>query len=399
MTWHPATGLGLIGLGNLRYAPCRPVVDEQLRALVLADAVPRRRVRPAAAVRAFRPVMEGLLTTAWDDAVADAAFAMNMDLDEPREVRRAAVERVVAELGPFRPDATRPESSDVAGAPRLVAPRRAGLGAPRAPRDARAGATGAAVHRRRAVPDPSDALVAIADRILAAAGSPTPAWPDDVAAGPELDVAPDRALDAGRRRRGSGRCGAGLPIAGDGTTTATFEIDGEDGRAELKVVVDADSGRRDRRWSLSAAEREAAPRGLVGGQRQRSGGVHRRPDRAREPLEHREPVEPARDLRRAQRDQALGGHEVRQDPVQDRLDLVAERVVGGAHPVGLERHVREQADDEVVGRATSAGPAARRRRRPSRRTSAGSRRSCPSRRDRWRGCRPGARARAPGGSG
>ena len=51
MAWHPATGLGVIGLGNLRYAPVRPVVAEQLRALVLADAVPRRRLRPARAGR------------------------------------------------------------------------------------------------------------------------------------------------------------------------------------------------------------------------------------------------------------------------------------------------------------------------------------------------------------
>ena len=111
MAWHPATGLGLIGLGNLRYAPCRPVVDEQLRVLVLADAVPRRRVLPSTDVRAFRPIVEGLLAS-WDDAVADEAFAMNMDLDEPRDLRRAAVEKVVAELGPFRPDASRPVVSE-----------------------------------------------------------------------------------------------------------------------------------------------------------------------------------------------------------------------------------------------------------------------------------------------
>jgi CubicO group peptidase (beta-lactamase class C family) len=110
MAWHPATGLGVIGLGNLRYAQCRPVVAEQLRALVLADAVPRRRVTPSADVRALRPVVDGLLA-AWDDAAADAAFAMNMDLDEPRERRRAAIERVVADLGPFRPDGARPDES------------------------------------------------------------------------------------------------------------------------------------------------------------------------------------------------------------------------------------------------------------------------------------------------
>ena len=110
MAWHPATGLGVIGLGNLRYAPVRPVVAEQLRALVLADAVPRRRLRPAAPVEALRALAEGLLER-WDDAVADGAFAMNMDLDEPRDARRAAAQRIAADLGPFRRDATRPEVS------------------------------------------------------------------------------------------------------------------------------------------------------------------------------------------------------------------------------------------------------------------------------------------------
>ena len=110
MAWHPATGLGVIGLGNLRYAPVRPVVAEQLRALVLADAVPRRRLRPAPPVEALRALAEGLLER-WDDAVADGAFAMNMDLDEPRDARRAAAQRIAADLGPFRRDATRPEVS------------------------------------------------------------------------------------------------------------------------------------------------------------------------------------------------------------------------------------------------------------------------------------------------
>ena len=176
MAWHPATGLGLIGLGNLRYAPCRPVVDEQLRVLVLADAVPRRRVLPSTDVRAFRPIAEGLLAS-WDDAVADEAFAMNMDLDEPRALRRAAVEKVAAELGPFRPDASRPEVSESPahlawwlrgerGWVRLVLlvtpePR------PRIQRFAVA-----------AVPDASDTLAAVADAILLAASGPSPGVAD-----------------------------------------------------------------------------------------------------------------------------------------------------------------------------------------------------------------------------
>ncbi len=52
MAWHHATGLGVIGLGSLRYAPMRPAVDAALRDLVREELVPCRRVRPAAGHRA-----------------------------------------------------------------------------------------------------------------------------------------------------------------------------------------------------------------------------------------------------------------------------------------------------------------------------------------------------------
>ena len=208
MTWHPATGLGLIGLGNLRYAPCRPVVDEQLRVLVLADAVPRRRVLPVADVRAFRPIDRRACSASWDDAVADEAFAMNMDLDEPRELRRAAVEKVAADLGPFRPDATRPEASESPahltwwlrgerGWVRLVL-----LVTPEpSPRIQRFAVT--------AVPDPSDALA----RRRRRGSSPPPgrrrprgrptSWP-----APDLDLRRRSNARCGPPARGSGRCAA-----------------------------------------------------------------------------------------------------------------------------------------------------------------------------------------------
>ena len=108
MAWHPATGLGVIGLGNVRYAPVRPVVAEMLAMLVRAEVAPRRRLLPGPAVDAFRPLVEGLLGR-WDDGVADAAFALNMDLDEPRDLRRAEAERIAGELGPFRRDPARPD--------------------------------------------------------------------------------------------------------------------------------------------------------------------------------------------------------------------------------------------------------------------------------------------------
>ena len=46
MVWHPATGLGVIAAGNLRYAGVHPVALAQLAALVAADGVVARRPRP-----------------------------------------------------------------------------------------------------------------------------------------------------------------------------------------------------------------------------------------------------------------------------------------------------------------------------------------------------------------
>ena len=239
MAWHPATGLGVIGLGNARYAPVRPVVAEMLATLVRADAVPRRRVVPMPVVEAFRPVVEGLLER-WDDAVADAAFAMNMDLDEPRDLRRAAVQQAARELGPFRADPSRPDRSDSPAdlawwlrgergwvrVSILVSPE------PR-PRLQRMAVLG--------VGDPSPVVGAAAERILALAADAVPAWPGDLPAGDGLDTdSVLRSLRAGGVRFGSMRLG--LPIDGDGLTSSTFEIEGDRGRLQIKVTLDPETG-------------------------------------------------------------------------------------------------------------------------------------------------------------
>jgi CubicO group peptidase (beta-lactamase class C family) len=239
MAWHPATGLGVIALGNRRYAPVRPVADEQLRALVRADAAPRRRLVPMPAVAGFRRVVEGLLVT-WDDGVADDAFAMNMDLDEPREARRAAIERVAADLGPFRADETRPTVSEspadlawwMRGERGWV--RLAILVSPEpSPRLQRLEVT--------AVPDPPLALRRLAGRLLDLARDPEATWPPDLTAGPDLDVRiVERMLRAAAARFGGLRLG--LPTEGDGIATATFDVDGDDGRAALTVGIDPGSG-------------------------------------------------------------------------------------------------------------------------------------------------------------
>ena len=380
-TRRPASGV--IALGNLRYAPVGPVAAGAAgRPSCREGGVPRRRVRPCPA-SALPALVEGLVAH-WDDAVADAAFAMNMDLDEPRDRRRAAVAKVAADLGPFRPDD--------------VAPRR-----PSRPPTWRGGcaASGAGseleilvtpepeprIQTLRVTPvgDPSAALVAGGGAAAGRRGEPAPAWPADLPRAAALDPAAiERALRAASPRFGSA-------CARPAASRRRRDLDdlGPRHRARPRDAqawaLDAGVRRRDGGDAAAAAGSRpprAGRRGLAGPRPSARGraGVTVAPIARGQPLQHAEPVEAAGDLRGAQRHQAVGRHQVGQHAVQDRLDLVAERVAGGPHAVGLERDVRQQADDQVVRLRPAAdqrlgGEGVRRRR-----TTAGSTRSCPSRR-------------------
>jgi CubicO group peptidase (beta-lactamase class C family) len=243
MAWHPATGLGVIALGNLRYAPMRPVAGDVLTMLLRAHPVPRRRPVAMPQAAAMRPLVEGLLER-WDDAVADRAFAMNMDLDEPREARRAAVERISRELGPFRPDDQRPIDDGLradASSPAHLAWWLRGqhgwlrvsiLVTPEpSPRIQMLRLTPAA--------DPSPGLRTVAERLLTLAAGGAAEWPADLAAGTGVDrvavLRSLRALDAL-----FGPLSLGYPAAGDGRTSTTFELESERGRASLALTLDDD---------------------------------------------------------------------------------------------------------------------------------------------------------------
>jgi hypothetical protein len=213
------------------------VVGEVLRVLLRADGLPRRIVRPAPAVERYRDTVNGLLAS-WDDGVADAAFAMNMDLDEPRGVRRAGVAKV-AELGPFTPDAGRPEVSlspahlewwlrgdrGWAQCELLVSPEPS-------PRIQSLRVT--------AVPDPAPELFAAASRLLEAAPGEPPAWPVALVAGEGLKVAEVlRELHAGAVRFGTMALGA---VTSSEPGSAAWDLVTERGRATLRVALDAVAG-------------------------------------------------------------------------------------------------------------------------------------------------------------
>jgi CubicO group peptidase (beta-lactamase class C family) len=114
MRWHPATGWGVVVLANRTYAPAFRVGTEVVAALAGAQ-LDDGFVPPS---RAWARTLEAMdvaerLLESWDDALADAWFAVNVDLDRPRDERRAALARVRESIG----GATRDASSVVSTSP------------------------------------------------------------------------------------------------------------------------------------------------------------------------------------------------------------------------------------------------------------------------------------------
>jgi CubicO group peptidase (beta-lactamase class C family) len=92
MRWHPESGWGIVALGNRTYAPMMPAASEAMNIIIRdhfnAHTNGESKLWPET-VKAMS-VVEELLSTA-DNAIADDWFAVNMDLDQPRSERMAAL--------------------------------------------------------------------------------------------------------------------------------------------------------------------------------------------------------------------------------------------------------------------------------------------------------------------
>jgi CubicO group peptidase (beta-lactamase class C family) len=238
MRWHPASGLGVIVFGNARYAPVSLPARDALRALVRAEAAPVRRIRPWPATAAARGAVERLLAT-WDDALAQDLFSMNVELDEPLGVRRAAFERLAAVHGRLVADPAEPTESD---SPAHLAWWLAGergrvrveirLSPEPSPR--------VQTLEVRSVPEPPPALRAAAEALVASLAEDRPAWPPGLVLAPTVDrVAVERELRVAAARFDRPRLGP--PIAGDGDRKATWRIETAHGRFELRLEADGAS--------------------------------------------------------------------------------------------------------------------------------------------------------------
>ena len=98
MRWLPEHGVGIVAMGNLTYTGWGGVTDQALQALAATGGLQPRVPQPAP-VLLRRQEQVSRLVNRWDDALADSLAAMNLYRDEPKERRRAAIERLVRQAG------------------------------------------------------------------------------------------------------------------------------------------------------------------------------------------------------------------------------------------------------------------------------------------------------------
>lgn len=96
MCWHRDSGVGVVALANSKYAPASVLSMQAMRILARGTDLlaPRRAQADPRALEAAAGALQWLRDG--DDAVADLWFADNMDLDTPREERRAVHETALA---------------------------------------------------------------------------------------------------------------------------------------------------------------------------------------------------------------------------------------------------------------------------------------------------------------
>jgi CubicO group peptidase (beta-lactamase class C family) len=249
MRWHTASGLGVIALTNHRYGPASLLARDLLNELLRVEAAPPRRITPNAATERACREIEGLLAS-WDETSASDLLAMNVELDEPVESRRAFVEKLRNRHGDLTRDEN--EATESNSPYHLIwwlNGERGGrvrveiLLSPELPPKVQTfGLT--------SVPEPPPALQRAAERIVEMLTAPqngpvTVDWPSDLSAGTDVDVgAVVRAMRATEARFAP--ITLGRPIDGDGERKATFRLESPHGRLGLSLELSPDGTCLDR---------------------------------------------------------------------------------------------------------------------------------------------------------
>lgn len=232
MRWHPASGLGVVALGNATYAPMSRLATDMLSAAVRAEPSRVRHVEPSPALIRARADIERLLD-GWDDELAARLFAENVGLDEPIARRRDAVAAIRERHGKLTPDGEaeidtpatmswwlRGECGGRVFVEIQLTPQRDPL---------------IQTFDVTSVPEPSERLRVLAAEICDAIGA-RKGLPDDLPADADLMEALRRRLTVAGALAGS--CRLGPPIGGDGKRSSTFRLLGDRLDLDLPLVMD-----------------------------------------------------------------------------------------------------------------------------------------------------------------
>jgi CubicO group peptidase (beta-lactamase class C family) len=255
MRWHPASGTGVIALGNSTYAAMTTLTT------LLLDAVLRHREPPASgygvalapAARhrgrheagpwpetlAAREAVSALLRS-WDDTQASRLFSPNVAQDTPFDERQQVIAMIRERIGDFHDDEARRPKFDtpahcswwLAGA-RGVVQAQIQLSPERPPR---------VQSLTLAVPPAEGSpLASTLAAVLAWLNGTDRDWPEAIQVVPTLDAG----LLARRLRMAAawtGPCRLGAYRAGDGTASVAVELVGEHATVTLALIVDPISG-------------------------------------------------------------------------------------------------------------------------------------------------------------
>jgi CubicO group peptidase (beta-lactamase class C family) len=243
MRWHPATGLGVIALGNATYAPM-----SVLTSLLLDALLPRSAAYHVALTPAGAPWPETLAATAavnelvatWDDDAADALFTENVALDAPYRERQHAIGLIRERIGEFGADAQRAPESDT------PAHRRWWLTGPGGTVQAQLLLTPENPPRVQALtlaipPAAGSPLALTLDSLLAWLNAGAVDWPATVV----IAEGTDAGLLARRLRMAAawaGRVRPGVYRTGDGNAALSIDLVGEHATVTLALVINPGTG-------------------------------------------------------------------------------------------------------------------------------------------------------------
>jgi CubicO group peptidase (beta-lactamase class C family) len=250
MRWHPASGTGVIALGNSTYAGMMTLatrlLDVVLRhreppghgyAVALAPAG-KHGTGPWPETLAAREAVSALLRS-WDDTQASRLFSPNVAQDAPFDERREVIAMIRERIGDFGDDGgRRPEFDTPAhcrwwlAGDRGVVQVQIQLTPERPPRVQSLGL---------AVPPAADSpLGDTLDAVVAWLNGTDRDWPASIPVVAAVDTGP-----LARRLRmaavWAGECHVGACRAGDGFASVAVELTGVHGTLTLALVIDPDT--------------------------------------------------------------------------------------------------------------------------------------------------------------